>query len=149
MTVNDVKKYISNSYQTKDEVMIEHIINISKAIGIAKFLKTEFLFKKKMIKNELTSLLTIENLIKYFKEEIMTKEEVQNLNIINKKMKVNLEEKERKDKKELKNTKDSSKEITEFKRSSSTKVNIESENSIRSSTNSTSAATEDLGENKG
>lgn len=57
--------------------MLGQIINISKVIGIGKFLKTETTFKKKMIMSGFTSLLKIENLLNYLKSDIMTKEELE------------------------------------------------------------------------
>jgi len=73
---------LSNSYPSKDNQQLNHVINISKVVGISKFLKTEVLFKKKMIQNGLTSLLKIDNLVSYLKSEIMSKQDIEKLKLL-------------------------------------------------------------------
>lgn len=73
---------MANSYPSKDNQQLNHVINISKVVGISKFLKTEVLFKKKMIQNGLTSLLKIDNLVSYLKSEIMSKQDIEKLKLL-------------------------------------------------------------------
>jgi len=73
---------LANSYPSKDNQQLNHVINISKVVGISKFLKTEVLFKKKMIQNGLTSLLKIDNLVSYLKSEIMSKQDIEKLKLL-------------------------------------------------------------------
>jgi len=87
--VSEVKKYLNLSYyHAINDQLLQTLVNIAKVIGIAKFLKMEFGFRKKhnLLKDKDFGVLEIEQihlivkkLQKYFFEEVLTDEEYEKI----------------------------------------------------------------------
>ena len=79
ISLKDLRKYLKTKFKTMEEYQLCQLSNISKIVGLKKFLKSEFSFSSQKIneKENFTSEKSKNfNLIKYFKEEILDFEEL-------------------------------------------------------------------------
>jgi hypothetical protein len=79
ISVKDVTKYICSNYKSIEKYQICQLTNLTKIEGLTNFLQAELNFRTTTVNPK------VNELIKYMKEEILTKKELTEFNLLDKK----------------------------------------------------------------
>jgi predicted RNA methylase len=98
ISVKEIRNYIMSLYQIIEEYQLCQLINLAKVLGVSRFFLAEFNYRKSLSlnncseniepgKNNINVKKLVSNLIKFFKEEILTEEELAEYQKLDKKNK--------------------------------------------------------------